>query len=161
MRSLTEAILYPGVCLLEQTNVSVGRGTERPFEVIGAPWIEPRTLAAALRDVRPEGIDFVPVYFTPDDSTHKGIRCGGVSISIVDREKVRSVVLGLTLVSVLHRLYPDDFQIQSVMKLLGNAKAMRMLIEGREPAEVIQECAPDVREFLARRKELLIYGSVQ
>ena len=161
MRNMLEAILYPGVCLLERTNVSVGRGTDRPFEMVGAPWIEPLRFAAALREVQPSGIDFIPVYFTPEESKHAGKRCGGVNILIADREKVHSVVLGLTLISVLHRLYPDFFEMDNVMELLGNAKAMEMLRSGRSPAEVLLAGEAGMRKFLAGRQEALIYSPIQ
>jgi len=161
MRNMLEAILYPGVALLEKTNVSVGRGTDRPFEVVGAPWIEPRRFAAALREARPAGIEFVPLYFTPAESKNKGEMCGGVHIMIVDREKVHSVMLGLTLISVLHRLYPNEFELGNVMQLLCNAKAMEMLKAGLPPVEVLQAAGPEVDAFISRRRKALIYGPIQ
>ncbi|MBN2321986.1 MAG: DUF1343 domain-containing protein [Acidobacteria bacterium] len=161
MRSVSAAILYPGICLLERTNVSVGRGTDRPFEVVGAPWIEPRRFAAALREAKPAGVEFVPMYFTPDAGKPSGEKCGGVSILITHREKVHSVLVGLTLVSVLYRLYPDDFEMDDVVKLLGNAKAMRMLQSGASPAEVLQAGSSEVRKFLTGRKAALIYSPIQ
>lgn len=161
MRNMLEAILYPGVALLEKTNVSVGRGTDRPFEVVGAPWIEPRRFAAALREARPAGIEFVPLYFTPEESKNKGEMCGGVNIMIVDREKVHSVMLGLTLISVLHRLYPDEFELDNVMQLLCNAKAMDMLKAGLSPVEVLQAAGPEVDAFMSRRRKALIYSPIQ
>jgi uncharacterized protein YbbC (DUF1343 family) len=161
MRNLLEAILYPGVCLLERTNISVGRGTDRPFEIVGAPWIEPRALADALREVQPDGIDFVPIFFTPAESKYRGERCGGVHIMVTDREEVHSVILGLTLVSVLHRLYPDSFEMDKVLDLLGNANAMDMLRSGLTPAEVLQKEEAGTRKFLDGRREALIYSSIQ
>jgi uncharacterized protein YbbC (DUF1343 family) len=161
MRNMLEAILYPGVALLEKTNVSVGRGTDRPFEVVGAPWIEPRRFAAALREAQPAGIEFVPLYFTPEESKNKGEMCGGVHIMIVDREKVHSVMLGLTLISVLHRLYPDEFELDNVMQLLCNAKAMEMLKAGLPPVEVLQAAGPEVDAFMSGRRKALIYGPIQ
>ncbi|MBN2241807.1 MAG: DUF1343 domain-containing protein [Acidobacteria bacterium] len=161
MRSLAAAILYPGICLLERTNVSVGRGTERPFESVGAPWIEPRRLAAALREAQPPGVCFVPVYFTPKTGRYSGEKCGGVSVHIANREKVHSVLLGLTLVSVLSRLYPDVFELDAVMQLLGNAKAMRMLRAGASAAEVLETGRHEMTEFLAVRREALLYGPAE
>jgi len=161
MRNMLEAILYPGVCLLERTNVSVGRGTDRPFEVVGAPWIEPRRFADALRDTRLAGIEFVPIYFTPEESRNNGEKCGGVNILITDREKVHSVMLGLTLISVLHRLYPEEFELDSVVQLLGNTKAMEMLRSGLSPAEVLLAGGSEMEEFLTGRREALIYDPIQ
>lgn len=161
MRNMLEAILYPGVCLLEQTNVSVGKGTDRPFEMVGAPWIDPRRFAAALRDARPPGIEFVPVLFTPETGTHKGKSCGGVHILISSTEKVHSVLLGFTLISVLRNLYPDDFEMRKVMTLLGNSKSMGMLEAGAAPVDIVLDGGDEMREFLSRRRHALIYGPIQ
>ncbi len=157
MRSLLEAIFYPGVCLLEGTNVSVGRGTDTPFERIGAPWIEPRALAAALKAARLPGVDFVPVFFTPTASTNQGQRCGGVDLLLTDRKSFQSVLTGITLISVLHNLYPDKFQIDKTIRLLGNQQALEALKRGETPAKVMNAAAPAVRDFLSRRQKALIY----
>jgi len=157
MRNMIAAILYPGVCLLESTNVSVGRGTDRPFEIVGAPWIEPRRFAAALLEADIPGIQTFPVFFTPKSSVHQGIRCGGVNLMIADTEQLNSVFLGLTLVSILHKLYPEEFRIDSVMDLLGNAEAMKRLKEGQSPAEVVRENSREFRNFLSKRRMALIY----
>ncbi len=157
MRNMLEAILYPGVCLLEGTNVSVGRGTDRPFEIVGAPWIEPRRLAASLQAARISGVQFVPIFFTPNAGNNQGMKCGGVSLLITDPLKLNSVLLGLTLVSILHRLYPEKFDIDPVMELLGNAEAMRKLKKGLPPTEALQTDSPDFRNFLAKRRNALIY----
>ncbi len=161
MRSMSAAILYPGVCLLERTNVSVGRGSNRPFEVVGAPWIEPRRFVAALREARLAGVDFVPRYFTPEAGTHSGRRCGGVDILITRRELIHSVLVGLTLVSVLYQLYPDDFEMDNVVKILGNTDAMKMLRSGKSPAEVLQAGRKEFEEFMDKRRKFLIYDPVQ
>src|SRR5262249_39634948 len=87
MRSLTQALLYPGIGLLETTNVSVGRGTDTPFEVVGAPWMEGRRLAAELNDRDLPGVRFVSVRFTPRSSVHAGKSCGGINIVIVERRR--------------------------------------------------------------------------
>jgi uncharacterized protein YbbC (DUF1343 family) len=157
IRNVLEAILYPGVCLLEGTNVSVGRGTDKPFELVGAPWIEPRRLAASLRAAQVPGVRFVPVFFTPNAGRNQGTRCGGVSLLITDLQKLNSVFLGLTLISVLHKLYPEEFDIDTVMELLGNAEAMRRLKAGKPPAEALQTDSPDFQKFLAERRKALIY----
>ena len=157
MRTITAAILYPGVCLLEQTNVSVGRGTDKPFEILGAPWIEPRHFAAELEKEKLTGVEAIPLFFTPDSGKHRGTRCGGLSLTIIDPGKLNSVLLGLSLISVLHRLYPDQFEIDKVMELLGNAEAMRKLKAGQTPLDVLRADRARSREFLARRKAALIY----
>jgi uncharacterized protein YbbC (DUF1343 family) len=157
MRSMTAAILYPGVCLLEPTNVSVGRGTDRPFELLGAPWIEPRRFSAEVEAASIPGIHTVPVFFTPNADKHRGKRCGGVSLVITDSEKLNSVLLGLTLISVLYRMYPEEFQINPVMELLGNAAAMRKLKAGQPPSDILEADRPDLEKFLAKRRKVLIY----
>jgi uncharacterized protein YbbC (DUF1343 family) len=158
MRSLLQAVFYPGVCLLERTNVSVGRGTDKPFEIIGAPWIDPVRLAAELNERARASVRFVPLYFTPDSSTHRNARCGGVQLMLRDLDEFHSVETGLLLVSTLYRLYPDRFQIQPVLQLLGNEKVLRDLEAGRTPAQALDAVQPDVDDFLARRRKALIYG---
>jgi uncharacterized protein YbbC (DUF1343 family) len=157
MRSLAEAILYPGVCLLEATNVSVGRGTDTPFEVIGAPWIEPRTLAVELRMARVPGVEFVPIYFTPTTGTNRGQKCGGVNLIVTDRGQFNSVFAGLTLISVLYKLYPKNFEIDKTIRLLGNQQALDQLKSGKPPADVERAANTGMRDFLAGRQKALIY----
>jgi uncharacterized protein YbbC (DUF1343 family) len=157
MRSITAAILYPGVCLLEQTNVSVGRGTEKPFEIVGAPWIQPDRFAGLLRETNIPGIEFVPLYFTPDSSRHKGANSGGVNIIITDPEKLNSVSVGLTLISVLRKLYPSEFQIDRVVDLLGNNETMQILKNGKTPAEGNWKNDPAFTHFMTNRQFALIY----
>ena len=157
MRHVAEAIFYPGVCLLEGTNVSLGRGTGRPFEVVGAPWIGPLRFAAALQREGIAAVRFVPVSFTPEAGKNQGVRCGGASLLIADPERLNSVLLGLTIISVLHRLYPEDFEIDGVLRLLGNAEAMKLLKAGVAPAEVLRRAEPELRKFLEKREGALIY----
>jgi uncharacterized protein YbbC (DUF1343 family) len=158
MRSLLAAIFYPGVCLLEATNVSVGRGTERPFEVQGAPWIEPRRLAAALNGERLPGVRFVPISFTPADSVHKGARCGGVNLLLINRGTFNSVLTGLTIAAALRSLYPEKFEVDKVLRLLGNQEAVGALKEGRSGSAILRAARPDLEAFLARRQNALLYG---
>ncbi len=158
MRSLLEAIFYPGVCLLEGANVSVGRGTDTPFEVIGAPWIEPRRLAAALAEAGVPGVEFVPLYFTPTASNFRGQQCGGVNLVLTDRNRFNSVLTGLTLISALRRLYADKFEIDKTIRLLGSAQALDALKKGESPESVMRETISGMRDFLDRREKALIYA---
>jgi uncharacterized protein YbbC (DUF1343 family) len=160
MRSMSAALLYPGICLLEPTNVSVGRGTDRPFEIFGAPWIEPRRLAAEFERFRVAGVKAVPVFFTPKADRYQGKQCGGLSLSVTDPEKLNSVRLGLSVISILHRLYPDKFEIKRVIGLLGNAEAQRRLEAGDSPDKVIRAGSADLQEFLSKRQKVLIYDVV-
>src|ERR1019366_3021504 len=109
MRSLAAAILYPGVGLLETTRLSVGRGTETPFEVVGAPWLDGRRLAAYLKARAIPGVRFTPVHFSPAASEYAGETCGGIRISIVDREALRPVSLGIEIAAALRTLFPSDW----------------------------------------------------
>lgn len=160
MRTLMAAILYPGVCLLESTNVSVGRGTERPFELIGAPWIEPAKLAAELQKQRVAGVRFIPIWFTPDASTNRGQRCGGVQMVLTDPEKLNSVLTGLTLVAVLQKLYPGEFEVDKVVRLMGNARALEGLKQGQTPAAVLHAGDVEIASFKVRRQKVLIYSQL-
>lgn len=158
IRSLTAELLYPGVCLLESTNVSVGRGTNRPFEYVGAPWIEPRQFAAALNAASITGVTFVPLFFTPNADTNEGVKCGGVALIASDYDRLDSELLGLTLISVLHRLYPGKFEIDKTLSLLGNSKALEELKAGKAPSEVLRSGDLQMRPFLEMRKRALLYG---
>jgi uncharacterized protein YbbC (DUF1343 family) len=158
MRSLQAAILYPGICLLEATNVSVGRGTDKPFEIIGAPWIEPVRLAALLDEARVPGVKFIPVYFVPNASTNQGLKCGGIQFVLTDPEKVNSVLVGLTLVSTLQKLYADKFDIDKVIRLMGNDRSLQALKKGQAPAAILQAGASEMAGFMADRNKALIYS---
>jgi uncharacterized protein YbbC (DUF1343 family) len=160
IRNLVEEVLYPGVCLLEGSNVSVGRGTDRPFELVGAPWIEPRRFAAELNAARVPGIKFIPLFFTPNADTNLGLKCGGVSLIASNPEGLNSVLLGLTLISVLHRLYPMEFEIDKTVRLLGNERVLEGLKAGQAPSEIIRSGDLQMLEFLKRRKRALIYGGI-
>lgn len=159
MRSLDAAIFYPGICLLEATNVSVGRGTERPFEMIGAPWIQPRRLAAALEAAGIPGVHFVPLYFTPSASVHEGAKCGGVSLILTDIGKFRSVTTGLALISTLHKLYPEKFEIDKVLRLMGNEQALKALKSGQSPAMALKAGNAALGVFMEGRNKALIYNT--
>ena len=117
MRSLTEALLYPGVGLLEATNLATGRGTDTPFERVGAPWIDPVPFAAALNAAAVPGVRFVPVYFTPKERQHAGQRCGGVQILITSWSEFDPLRLGITLAAQLRSQYPNDWQPEGLLRL--------------------------------------------
>src|SRR6266478_93283 len=124
MRSLTEAALYPGVGLLEATNISVGRGTDTPFEVIGAPWLDGPRLASYLNSRRIAGVRFIPVRFSPSSSVYKNEECGGINLVITNRAQFRSVLTGLEIAVALHSLFPADWKVDSYSRLLVNADTL-------------------------------------
>jgi uncharacterized protein YbbC (DUF1343 family)/CubicO group peptidase (beta-lactamase class C family) len=157
MRTLAAALLYPGVGLLETTNVSVGRGTDRPFEVFGAPWLDGRRLAAALTEARLPGVRFVPVRFTPASSAHVGKECGGVQVFIDDWRQFRSVPVGLAVACQLRRLYPEQWQVKGYGRLLAHPPTLEALRRGDSPEQSIKSWQPELERFRHVRQEYLLY----
>jgi len=157
MRSLTEAELYPGIGLLETTNVSVGRGTDTPFEFVGAPWIDGQMLAKYLNDRQIRGVRFVPVRFKPNASVFKDQDCDGVNIVIVDRRGFNSVRTGLEIASALRKLYPDAWQVDKYERLLVNAAILNLIRQGDTPEAVDKAVNSQIADFERRRASFLLY----
>lgn len=157
MRSLTAAALYPGVGLLEFCNVSVGRGTDRPFEFFGAPYIDDRVLAAAINGAALPGLAAIPVRFTPRASVFAGRECGGVQFLITDREAFHPLDLGVVLATTLQRLHPDELKLDRLTKLLAHPPTLEAIRAGQSLAAVHALWAADEDAFLARRKAFLLY----
>ena len=157
MRSLTEAALYPGVGLLETANVSVGRGTGTPFEVVGAPYIDDLRFAAELNQVRIPGVRFVPIRFTPAASVFKDKQCGGVCIILTDRQHCPVIDIGLAIASILHRFYPADFGLEKFNRLLGHSATIEVIRNGGDIARIRETWAADLDQFLKRRAWCLLY----
>ncbi len=159
LRSLNAMTLYPGVCIVEGTNVSVGRGTNTPFELFGAPWIKPRELATHLNARNIAGVRFVPITFTPEkDAKLGGQLLGGVNIVITDRNILDAPEMGVEIASALHALYPKDFQTEKMIMLLGNRKAFEAIVAGVDPRRIAEDWREDVEKFIAMREKYLIYG---
>jgi uncharacterized protein YbbC (DUF1343 family)/CubicO group peptidase (beta-lactamase class C family) len=157
MRSLTEATLYPGIGLLETTNLSVGRGTDTPFELVGAPWINGQEMAAYLNGRRIPGARFVPVRFTPTASVFKNKECGGVNIVITDRAGFRPVSTGIEIAVALRRLYPNDWKVDDYIRLLVNSEALERVKRGQAPDEIVSSWKPTLDRFRQVRDHFLIY----
>ena len=157
LRSVTEAALYPGVALVEGTNVSVGRGTDTPFEVVGAPWIKSKNLATYLNARGIMGVRFVPVTFTPASSIYSGQACQGVNIVLTDRNGFSAPGLGMEIAAALHRLYASDFKIEKMQALLVNQLVYDALAAGQDPRRIEQDWRPDLNKFDAIRQKYLIY----
>ena len=157
MRSLTEATLYPGVGLLEFTNVSVGRGTDTPFELVGAPWIDGRKLAAYLNGRNLGGVRFVPVRFTPRASVFREQECGGVNLIITDRARFRPVRTGLELAVALRRLFPADWKVEDYRRLLVNDDTLERVRRADEPESIERAWQPALAEFRRARARALLY----
>ncbi len=160
------ALVYLGTALLEGTNVSEGRGTTRPFEIIGAPFVDARELAERLNALALPGVRFRPTSFTPSFSKHEGKACGGVQIHVIDRDGYQPFLTGVAVVKTLHDLYPQQFRFQSDApgaapgffdKLAGNAW-LREMIENGDSLEAMQaRWQPELRRFEAVRGRYLLY----
>jgi SSS family transporter len=158
IRSLEEAVIYPGIGLLETTNLSVGRGTDSPFEVLGAPWIDARKLASELNALALPGVRFIPLEFTPDSSKFTGEKCGGVNIDVVDRAAFRPVSMGLAIACTLRRLYPDKWEVDALDRLLINRDVLDAIKQGLTASEIEGSYRADLENFISRRKPYLIYS---
>ncbi len=157
MRSLRAALLYPGIGLLETTNVSVGRGTDTPFELFGAPWIDGVSLAANLNARQLDGISFAAMVFTPNTSTYAGQRCEGVRITITDRTRLRPLTVGFAIAEQLLRDYGEAWETQRYLRLLGNAATLAALLNGKTAKEIEAVYRPELDAFITRRARFLLY----
>ncbi len=157
MRSVTEAALYPGIGLLETTTLSVGRGTESPFERVGAPYIVEGDLTKALNALSLPGIRFEPVRFTPESSLYKGQSCGGSRIVLTDRDHCHTVAAGLAIARVVATLYPKQFNLAKVNTHLRNRPTIEALTRGDSLEQIEESWAEGLRQFEARRSRFLLY----
>lgn len=157
MRSLTEATLYPGIGLLETTNLSVGRGTDTPFEVIGAPWLDGQKLASYLNGRGIKGVRFVPIRFKPTASVFKDEQLGGINIVITNRSEFNSVRTGIEIACALRRLYPNEWQVDKYSRLLVNGEVLDMVTRGASPDEIDKAIKSRLDEFIKRRERFLLY----
>lgn len=157
LRSLTTATLYPGVALVEGTNVSVGRGTDTPFELLGAPWINGHQLADYLNARNISGVRFVAASFTPNASWYKDQKCGGVNIIPIERNALDAPELGIELASALHKLYPEQFHMEKMIDLLLNQSAYDALVRGDDPRRITEEWREPLEKFQQLRQKYLIY----
>jgi uncharacterized protein YbbC (DUF1343 family) len=157
MRSLTEATLYPGVGLLETTNLSVGRGTDTPFEVIGAPWLDGKRLAAVLGAREIPAVTFTPIHFTPASSTFAGERCGGVRFTVTDRDALRPVALAVEIAAALRDLDPVEWQRARLIDLLANRDTFERLERGEAADTIVRSWDRGLEKFRRRRAKYLLY----
>lgn len=157
LRNLTEEILYPGVGMIEGANISVGRGTDTPFEVVGAPWVDGRKLADYLNARRIQGVRFIPVDFTPAGAKFKGELCRGVNLHVTDRRALDSPELGIELASALERLFPNDFQIDKILDLMGSRETLDAVKNGTDPRAIDLHWEAEMDPFLAMRRQYLLY----
>jgi uncharacterized protein YbbC (DUF1343 family)/CubicO group peptidase (beta-lactamase class C family) len=157
MRSLTQAMLYPGVGLLEATNLATGRGTDTPFERVGAPWIEPGKFANALRELQVEGVRFVPIHFVPSERQYQGEVCGGVNLVITNWERFNPLELGVGLAVVLRKLYPDAWDSSGLLRMTADRPTFEAVREGKSLAAIRGEWSEELDRFLRVRSKYLMY----
>jgi uncharacterized protein YbbC (DUF1343 family) len=157
IRNLTQAILYPGSCLLESDQVSVGRGTDTPFQIIGAPWFKGREVAEYLNGLAIPGVRFLARRFRPTASVFKDEDCEGLDIQLIDRDALDSVRMGLELLYATMKFHPGKFNLEGVMRLLGNEDAAGRLKRGETGSAVVKSYAPDLDQFRKTREKYLIY----
>ncbi len=157
LRNLTEAILYPGVALLEGTNVSVGRGTDSPFELIGAPYIDGDALARALNARRVPGVSFSKIAFSPTTSVFSGQRCQGVKLAVSERASLDPVHVGVELAAALTTLYPTTFHAKDVQRLLASRAATDALVAGKPASDAEATWQKDLAAFRVKRDKYLLY----
>jgi len=156
-RSLNEATLYPGIGLLETTNVSVGRGTDTPFEVVGAPWLDGQKLASYLNAKNIMGVRFVPVRFKPSTSVFKDEQVNGINIIVTDRNVFESVRTGLEIATALRKLYPNDWQVDRYGRLLVNGQILEMVKRGDDAETIEKAWSKSLEDFEKRRAPYLLY----
>jgi uncharacterized protein YbbC (DUF1343 family) len=157
MRNLNQAALYPGIGAIEYSNVSVGRGTDQPFEQIGAPWIDGRQLAATLNARGLPGIRFYPVAFTPSSSKYAREACQGVFMVITNRTILQPVRLGLEMAAALWKLYGNRYSMENTDRLLGSRKALERVKAGEDPATVAADWSADEARWRQMRAKYLLY----
>ncbi len=157
LRSLTQGTLYPGVGVVEYTNVSVGRGTDTPFELLGAPWIKGVELAQYLNARNISGVRFVPTTFTPSASNYSGEKCEGVNIVLIDRNAFEASELGIELASALHRLYPEQWHMPRLIELLNNQSVFDAIAAGQDPRRIAEDWRESLDKFIQLRQKYLIY----
>jgi uncharacterized protein YbbC (DUF1343 family) len=157
LRSLTQAILYPGVGMIESANVSVGRGTATPFEIVGAPWIAGDRLAGYLNRRHIAGIVFEPVTFVPGASPYAHQKCGGVRLRLVDRAALDTPALGIELAAALYHLYSGKFQLDRTVGMIGSRQVLQAIKTGDDPQDIKRRWQPGLDRFKRLRAKYLLY----
>lgn len=157
LRTVNTAFLYPGVEILQAGGISVGRGTDTPFEMLGAPWIRADQFAAELERRKIPGVRFAPAQFTPTEGTYRGQACQGVSMSVTNRDALQSMRVGLEIADALHRMYSGDFQLDKIVDLLGSHSTIDRLKRGDAPSDIIAGWSADLAKFRVIREKYLLY----
>jgi uncharacterized protein YbbC (DUF1343 family) len=157
LRNLQQTTLYPGVGMIEAANVSVGRGTDMPFEVVGAPWIDGKALADHLNRRGLAGVRIEPVTFTPQQWVYPGQICNGVRFTLTDRDRLDTPLMGLELMAALWRLHGDRFQIDRTVGMLGSRASLDAVKAGGDPKDIAATWQSGIADFLQKRRKHLLY----
>jgi uncharacterized protein YbbC (DUF1343 family) len=157
LRFFRAEILYPGLEILQEGGVSVGRGTDRPFERIGAPWMRTAEFVDYLNRRSVPGVHFVQDRFTPDSGPFKGEMCEGASVAVTDRASFESMRMGIEIATALTKLYPANFDVTKIIALIGNAETIRRLKAGDAPAPIVSSWSLDLEAFRKMRAKYLLY----
>ena len=163
MPTAATAALYPGTCLFEGTNLSEGRGTAKPFEWIGAPWIEPERWAETLNSLGLSGVHFRPSHFTPSYSKFARQQCRGVQVHVTDRDKLKPVEVALHLIATVRRIYPDQVEFLEsngrffIDSLAGTDELRQMLMDEESPADIARKWESEAAEFREQCRPYLLY----
>jgi uncharacterized protein YbbC (DUF1343 family) len=157
LRTTKGSILYPGIEILQNAGISVGRGTPTPFEEFGAPWLDGDEVATVLNERHLPGVRFVAQPFIPIGGPYSGQRCGGVGMRITDRAAVRSMRVGLEITVALRELYPTQFDPAKLLLLLGNAESVQQLQAGVAPEKIVTGWVPSLAAFDQVRRKYILY----
>jgi uncharacterized protein YbbC (DUF1343 family) len=157
LRTLNGSILYPGLEILQSAGVSVGRGTETPFEEFGAPWINGDEVANALNAEHLPGLHFTGQPFIPVVGLYGGQRCGGVAIRVGDKQAVRSMRMGMEIAAILRMLYPNNFDPAKLTFLIANTETIRQLQEAVPPEQIVTSWSTDLNAFETVRRKYFLY----
>ena len=157
LRTTKGSVLYPGIEILQNAGVSVGRGTETPFEEFGAPWLNGDEVAAALNERHLAGLHFAAKPFIPIVGLYSGQRCGGVAVRITDRYRVRAMSMGMETAIILHRLYPQQFDPEKLLLLIGNSDTIQQLQSGTPAEKIVASWSADLTAFDQIRRKYFLY----
>lgn len=157
MRTLSQAVLYPGIGLLEYTNLSVGRGTDTPFEIVGAPWMDARKVAAELRSSNLPGVAIIPTQFTPQSSKYEKQTCQGVQLLVTDRQTLDPIRLGLAIAVALKKHHPDQWEHKAYNRLLSSQAVYDAIVAGKSVDELMRIADQGREDFIKRRQTFLLY----
>ena len=157
LRSTEAEVLYPGLEILQAGGVSVGRGTDKPFERLGAPWIHGEQFAGYMNRRSIPGVRFLADRFTPDSGLYKGEMCEGARVAVTDRNSLQSMRMGIEIASALAKLYPGKFETAKMIELVGNAVTIERLVNGDSPAEIVSSWNGELEMFRKLRAKYLLY----